>query len=199
MLFFPRMPSLTEIRRFSFAAFLFGAFLGSSSCASPLYSVAPVPKASPPDASTGAASGLEVAAAAMSEERALDQMDANLPLAGLIAVEVQISNRSSAPIPGGSLRATLHDPSGKRLSALAPKKALKKVMKFYGVRLYGVEAYARTIESYESVALNLGENIAPSESVHGVLFFDAKKSSKSTSGYTLTIEGGSGPITVQLN
>jgi hypothetical protein len=135
----------------------------------------------------------------MTDERAIAQMDANLPLAGLIAVEVKLSNQSASAIPGGSLRASLHDASGKALTLIPPKKALQQVMKFYGVRLYGKEAYARTLESYESVALHLEQNIGPSESVHGVLFFDAKASLKSTSGYRLSIEGGPAPINIQLN
>lgn len=179
-------------------AILFFASL-SLACASPIYKVAPVPRTPPPDSTTGSAGGLEVTAAAMNDERAIDQMDANLPLVGLIAVEVRIANQTSAAIPGGSLRASLHDPSGRALTPIPPKKALKKVMKYYGVRLYGIEAYARTVESYESMALHLEQNIAPSESVYGVLFFDAKTSLKSTSGYRFSISGGSAPINIQMN
>jgi hypothetical protein len=200
MIFFAPGGRMREkLKNHSLCGGLLGILVLSTACASPIYKVAPVPHAPAPEATTGSAGGLEVTAAAMTDERAIAQMDANLPLAGLIAVEVKISNQSSAAIPGKTLRALLHSPNGKALSPMEPKKALQQVMKYYGVRLYGKEAYARTIESYESVALQLEQNIAPAESVHGVLFFDAKAQVKSTSGYRLTIEGGSGPISVQLN
>jgi len=179
---------------------LFGVLLLScGACASPIYKVAPVPNSPIPDAVTGTGGGLEVTASAMSDERAIAQMDANLPLAGLIAVEIRISNKSNSSIAGGTLRALLHDPGGKSLSPIPAKKALQRVMKFYGVRLYGKESYARTIESYESVRLHLEQNIAPAESIQGVLFFDRKEPVNNTSGYRLTIEGAPGVIAVPLN
>jgi hypothetical protein len=78
----------------------------------------------------------------MSDERAIAQMDANLLLAGLIAVQVHITNSGSSAIAAGALHASLRSPSDKTLAPIAPKKALQRVMKYYGTRLYGLEAYA---------------------------------------------------------
>jgi len=172
--------------------------LALAACASPLYKVAPVPKAPSDDAPTAASGGLTVTAEAMSDERAIAQMDANLLLAGLIAVQVHITNSGSSAIAAGALHASLRSPSDKTLAPIVPKKALQRVMKYYGTRLYGLEAYARTIESYESVALHLEHGLPPSESISGVLFFDTKSPVMSTSGYRLAIQGGPGPILVEL-
>lgn len=170
-----------------------------SGCAAPIYTVAPLPKAAPPEKASATAGALEVTALALSDERAIEQFDANLPLAGLIAVDVRLINRSSAPIAISSLRMSLVDSSGRALKAIPSKKALGRVMKYYGVRLYGKEAYARTVESYAAIALSLEGDLAPSSERAGIVFFQHKGPVSDMSGYRLSIEGGPSSISLQLN
>ncbi len=168
-------------------------------CAGPLYTVAPLPK-SPPAAMAGSATGgLDVSARGLSDELAMAQFDANLPLAGLIAVEIRLTNRTGTAIAGSSLRLSLSDSTGKAMKPIAPKKALGRVMKYYGVTLYGKEAYARTLESYEAIALRLDQNLSPSDGIMGIVFFDVRTPVVDLAGYRLQIEGGPAPISLQLN
>ncbi|MEP7274502.1 MAG: hypothetical protein ABI882_23630 [Acidobacteriota bacterium] len=170
-----------------------------SSCAAPLYTVAPIPRSPPSERVTATTGALEVTALAFDDERAIERFDANLPLAGLIAVEVRLNNQGSSPIAATSLRISLLDSSGKSLRSIPPKKALSRVMKYYGVRLYGKEGYARTVASYEAIGLNLEGEISPSSERSGILFFEHKAPVTSMAGYRLSIEGGPSSISLQLN
>ena len=168
-------------------------------CVSPLYKVSPLPGSPPSDlAKSPAVAGIEIAAAALSDDRALAQFGANLPLAGVIAVEVRIANHGDQPIKLDSARFSLKDPKGRGFKPLAPKIALERVMTYYGVSLYGKEAYRLTIESYESIALNLAE-LEPREERSGILFFGARETSTGHTLLVLTLKGGPAPISLRLD
>jgi hypothetical protein len=127
----------------------------------------------------------------------MTQFGANLPLATVIAVEVRFSNRGDQPVKLDSFRFALKDASGKGLKPLAPKIALQRVMAYDGTRLYGKEAYRRTLESYESIALKL-DAIQPREERSGILFFGARESTD-LNGFVLTVKGGPAPISLRLD
>jgi hypothetical protein len=170
-----------------------------SGCAGTLYTVAPVPASPPAKTTKSEAGGLEVGALAYSDERSLSQFEANLPLAGLLAVELHLNNRSSSAIQLSSLRIKLVDSAGMTFKPIEPKKALKRVMKYYGVRLYGKESYARTVEAYQNIAIQLQGELAPSSQATGIVFFQTKKTEGDPTGYKLQIDGGPAAVSVQLN
>src|SRR6266545_3522723 len=84
-----------------------------SGCGAP-FKVAPLPKTSSTDFATEAAPGsLAVSAALLKDEdRSFAQFDANLPLAGIVAVEVQVTNRASEPLAALALKFELRDAAG---------------------------------------------------------------------------------------
>jgi len=167
-------------------------------CVSPLYKVSPLPSSPPGDlARSTPVAGLEVGAAALSEDRAMTQFGANLPIAGVIAIEVRIANHGEQPLKLDSGRFALKDASGKGLKRLTPRIALERVMTYFGVSLYGKEAYRRTLESYETIALK-PEAIQPKEERSGILFFGARESTGLT-GLVLTFKGGPAPISLKLD
>jgi len=175
-------------------------FFALSGCGAP-FKVAPLPKASPTDFATEAAPGsLAVSAALLKdEERSFAQFDANLPLAGVVAVEVQVTNRGSEPLAARALKFELRDAAGVSYKQLEPKKALERLMKFYGKSSYVKDSYRQTRESFESLALPITSPLAPQEERHGFLFFEAKRDVASLSGLTLSVIGGSTPIKLKLN
>ena len=59
--------------------------------------------------------GLDVGAVALDGERSYERFEANLPLAGVIALDVRMVNNSEAKIMTNSLRFELRDPSGAEL------------------------------------------------------------------------------------
>jgi hypothetical protein len=166
--------------------------LSLSACFGPLYNVAPLPK-TPPDemATAGAATGagLEVGALMLNDEQAYARFSANLLLAGVIAVEMRVVNRTTGPISIKQKNFILRDPEGHKLRVLEPKNALTYVMDYYGNQLYGLEAYRQTRAAYESIALATKTPLAPGEERRGMLYFALKPPVADTSGLVLTFKG----------
>jgi hypothetical protein len=166
----------------------------SMGCGGQLYKVAPLPASVPPAISTGNADGLNIGATVLEGDRSVEQFEANLPLAGVIAIDVKLINQSSEPISAKRLKFELNDE--KRFKQIQPKKALSKVIDFYGNSFYRVDARKRTQESYEAIALKLHGAIAPGETRRGFLFFETDVAK--INGLTLTVTGAGPPIYVNL-
>ncbi|MCI0338606.1 MAG: hypothetical protein L0226_13600 [Acidobacteria bacterium] len=167
-------------------------------CGGQLYKVAPLPASTPPELSTNSAGGLNLGATALDGDQSVEQFEANLPLAGVIAVDVRLQNRSSEPINANNLRFELSDGTGAKFKKIPPKKALSRVMKFDGYSFYRVDARQRTLENYEAIALKLDGVIGPQEDRRGFLFFESKTESSSFIGMTLSVTGAGIPNSLQL-
>ncbi len=167
-------------------------------CAGQLYKVAPLPASSPPDISTSNTTGLNAGATVLDDDRSLEQFEANLPMAGLVAVDVRLSNLSGQAIEANKLRFELSDGAGAAFKQITPKKALSRVMKFNGDSFYRIDARQQTRDSYHAIALKLDAALAPQEERRGFLFFESKKKPANLSGLNLTIKGAIAPISIQL-
>lgn len=169
-----------------------------AACGGRLYKVTPLPASAPPKISMSKGGGLDVGAVALDGERSYERFEANLPLAGVIAVDVRMINKSEATIMTNSLSFELRNASGATLKRIAPKKAMGAVMKYYGNKFYAKVAYQRTLEDYESVALKQGSAIEPEEELRGIVFFQTKRETTSVEGLILSVAGLTAPVNVQL-
>src|SRR5262245_33973000 len=107
---------------------LLGSLLpGLTACGARLYKVAPLPEIAPPEISMGNGGGLDIGAVALDGERSYERFEANLPLAGVIAVDVRMINRSEGTLRTSSLEFELRNSSGAALKRIDPKKALDTV------------------------------------------------------------------------
>lgn len=169
-----------------------------SACGVPLYKVAPIPQNVPIEAGkTVTVDELDVTAAALVEDdTAFERFEANLPLAGIVAVEMQLRNR--ATVATKSLNFALLDSTGKTFPLLDAKKQLKQMMKFEGVRLYSIAGRQQTIDQLQSIALPKKLILSAQEERRGVLFFHAKQDVAQLKGLTLIVKGGKQPITLRL-
>jgi len=168
-------------------------------CGGQLYNVAPLPSRAPDNVTTDSAAGFNISATAIDGDQSLERFEANLPLAGVIVVEVRLANRTQAAINAASLRFELRDAGGRSFRAIAPKKALKQVMNYYGDSFYRIDARQNTIDSYQAMALPLGSAIAPQEERRGLLFFEAPRNTTKFDGLTLSAAGAKPPISVKIN
>ncbi|HMV46279.1 MAG TPA: hypothetical protein PLD20_03375 [Blastocatellia bacterium] len=191
------------MHRRQISSFLLGlCILSSNGCGGQLYDVATRPISSPTERPTNTANGFNVSAVALDGDQALEQFDTNLPLAGVIAVDVVLANRTSSAIDAGTLRFELRAGSGNALKSLTPKAALKRVMKYYGNGFYRLDARQRTIESYEATALPLVSLISPGEERRGILFFETLYNTANLTGLALSVVGVNSriaPINIKLN
>lgn len=169
--------------------------LTNAGCGAQLYKVAPLPASRPPEVTTGNDRGLQLGAAVLEGDRSIEQFEANLPLAGVVAIDVKLVNQSSAAINAKRLRFELSD-GNDSLEEIQPKKALSKVMHFYENNFYRLDARKRTQESYEAIALNLNGTITPGEARRGFLFFELGKNNSTS--LTLTVTGAGAPISVKV-
>ena len=170
-----------------------------AACGGRLYKVAPLPASVPPEISMGKGASLDVGAVALDGERSYERFEANLPLAGVIAVDVKMINTSDVTIPVRSLRFDLRDGAGAQLKRLTPKNALGEVMKYYGVNFYAKVAYRRTLEDYESVALKQESAIESGGELRGIVFFQTKRETASVDGLILSVAGLTTPVNLELH
>ncbi len=174
------------------------ACLVLSACSGQLYKVATPPKIVPPTL-TADATALSATAKALSGDEAMQQFDANLLLAGLVAVDVRLANRTAELVQFTLLRPELHDSGNTLFKLLTPQQALKRVMRYYGNRLYAKAAYAHTLADYETLALPLTATFAPQAERRGFLFFETKADATTLTGLTLALNGLPTPITLKLD
>jgi hypothetical protein len=146
----------------------------------------------------GKGGGLDIGAVALDGERSYERFEANLPLAGVIAVDVRIVNKSEAAILTNSLKFELRNATGDACKRLTPKKALGAVMKYYGDRFYAKVAYRRTLEDYESIAFRQSASVEPEGEVRGIVFFQTQRELKSVDGFVLSVAGLTTPVNIQL-
>lgn len=167
-------------------------------CSVPLYQVAPIPKNLPPETTqTASREGLEVSAAAVTEDdQSFARFDTNLPLAGIVVVDIKLANHSHQATR--SLKFVLQDATGRKFSALEPKAALKRIMEFEGVRVYPIEGKEQTLAQLQAIALPKKMTLAAQAEKHGVLFFHVRQDAAKIKALTLRVEAGKQTITLSL-
>jgi hypothetical protein len=159
-----------------------------------LYRVSPLPEqAAGPSTDLPASSlpeGLHIEARGLDGDRSLEHFEGNLPLAGVLAVEVRLINRSDSPLSLSRLKFALFDGSGKPCSELRPERALSRVMKFYGNRIYQIEAHRETVESYRRITLTRAGELRAGEEQRGIIFYAIPPQGRLDSGFSLRVVRG---------
>lgn len=177
---------------------IFVLSLLATACGGKLYNVAPLPTQPPPDTTAQMANGLEIGAYVLEGNTAIERFEANLPLSGVIAVDVRLANKTAGALDGSGLTFELFDAMGKKFKALSSKKALDRVMKYYGVNFYPIAARQRTREDYETVALKSAGQIASGDEHRGVLYYETRRETTNVSGFRLSVAGAGAPINISL-
>lgn len=179
--------------------FMLGAFvLTLSACGGQLYKVVTPTKATPPPLAAQE-QGFIAAAQVLTSDELMEQFGANLLLAGVVAVDVRMANRTSSPVVLTNLQWNLGDGGSNLFKLLPPKKALQQVMRFYGNRLYNPGAYQQTHADYEALAFPLTGTLEPQQEHRGFLFFATKYEATGFTNLTLTAQGQGEPLQLKLN
>ncbi|MBL8207376.1 MAG: hypothetical protein JNM09_24295 [Blastocatellia bacterium] len=144
------------------------------------------------------ANSLEMTASALTEDdQAFERFETNLPLAGIVVIDLKLVNRASESTK--VLKFELQDSTGKSFPLLDAKKQLKQMMKSDGVRLYAVAGRQQTLEQLQAIALPKKLSLAAREERQGVLFFQVKRDVAQLKGLLLIVKGGKQPVTLPLN
>lgn len=147
-----------------------------TSCGS-LYKVKPAVNAPLPDDAKQSSSDLISVSAVplLTDAESQDLFEANLPLAGILPVRVEIENKSAGVIDLKKARFSLRDSSGGEWKNLSAKNTVKRVMKANGIYAYSTASKQEFLDGMNSHALNLSAPLNQNEKRQGILFFQTPK------------------------
>jgi hypothetical protein len=124
------------------------------------------------DAPVGESQGIRLQAAAVRDEDfLLETFDANLILAGILPVNVTITNRTAQPLDLHKARFEVRAIDGHSYKAAEVKPAFKRLIKYYEISTYSKPAYKKSQEDFAAYALDTTSPLAMGESRQGMLFF----------------------------
>jgi len=152
-------------------------FIGA--CGGSLYKVKPVVELPPITGELKSASGGGVnviVAPLLTDEDTQDLFEANLPLAGVLPVRIELDYESGVPVEIKKARFRLHDGAGKEWKLLKPKQAISRVLKANEVYAYNPNSRKQFEQEFAAYAIDLKSPLSESERQHqGYIFFEAPK------------------------
>jgi hypothetical protein len=181
------------------------AVVGLQGCAGALFKVKPVVELPPmPEASrTGEGGGIKLRVAPLlTDEESQELFEANLPIAGLLPVRMELVYESGVPIEIKRARFRLKDADGREWKLLSAKKATSQIMKANGISAYNPNSRKQFEKEFGAYELDTRTPLTPSERRRqGFLFFQApdKRVVESPRGLTLVIERLPQPVEIKLN
>lgn len=176
-----------------------------SGCGGALYKVKPVVELPPlsGEVKSAEAGGVKVAVAPLlSDEESQDLFEANLPLAGVLPLRVELGYESGVPVEIKKARFRLHDGAGKEWKLLTPKQAISRVLSANEVYAYNPNSRKQFEADFGAYGLDVKTALSPSERRRqGFLFFQTpdKGPVSSPQGLVLVIERLSQPLEITLN
>lgn len=150
---------------------------------------------------TVSAGGFTVRAAPLlTDEESQELFEANLPLAGLLPVRVEMLNRSGAELLFKHVRFHLRDADGREWKVLAPKQVVARILKSDQVYAYNPYSRKEFQKELGAHAFDLKAPLAAGSTRRGLIFFQSPKKEQvaSPQGLVLTIEGLPQPLELEL-
>jgi hypothetical protein len=192
---------IDKMRRSATGASLLFLTIMLGACGGSLYRVKPVVQA-PVSATTGTATagGVRLSAAPLlRDEESQGLFEANLLLAGLLPVRVEIENAGGAPLAFKRVRFRLRDESGKEWKYRTAKQAVSRILEDNAVFLYNPNSRAAFERAFQSHTLELQSPLTDTR--RGLIFFQTpkKEAVESPRGLVLTVEGLPQPLELRLN
>lgn len=174
-------------------------------CGGSLYRVKPVAElpALPDNARSVSAGGVTVRVAPLlSDEEAQELFEANLPLAGVLPVRMEMAFESGVPVEIKRARFRLRDVQGREWKLLSPKSAVSRILKANEVFAYNPHSRKEFEKEFVAYAIELKEPLTVSDRRRqGFLFFQTPKGEpvRSDQGLVLTIERLPQPVELKLD
>jgi hypothetical protein len=181
------------------------ALVGLTACSNSLYKVKPFVKLPPMPESAKTADLGSVslrAAPLLADEESQELFEANLQLAGLLPVRVEIVHNSGDVIELKKVRFHLRDASGTEWKAISAKKAIGRILDANGVYAYNPNSRKTFEKEFRAYELNLKSPLTHAERHReGFIVFQSPKKDpvESPRGLQLIIEGLGQSATLTLN
>lgn len=142
------------------------------------------------------------AAPLLSDEQTQELFEANLQLAGLLPVRLELIHNSGEPLQFKKVRLRLHDESGAEFKMISAKQAVSRILKANDITLYNPNARKNFEKDFRAYELDLKTPFTHAEGKRqGLVAFQSPKKDPVASprGLVLSIEGLAQPITLKLN
>lgn len=142
------------------------------------------------------------AAPLLTDEETQELFEANLQLAGLLPVRLEIIHKGGDVIELKKLKFRLRDNAGNDWKLISGKQAVSRILKANSVFLYNPNSRKTFEKEFRAYDFDLKTPLAHSESRrHGLIVFlsPQKEPVASPQGLTLSIEGLAQPIELKLN
>jgi len=144
------------------------------------------------------AGSIELRAGAIRDEDYLYRtFDANLILAGVLAVKVSITNGGAESVDLKSLRFSLNR-AGQSKRPIEPRRAFKSLVKYYKIKAYNPKGYKVALADFVSYGLDARVPLPPGESRWGLIFFEIAAEQPEKTGVVLSVKG-LGAVELTLN
>lgn len=192
-------------RRFISLSLLVVGVTLAISCSNSLFKVKPVTELPPlPGASrTADAGGVTVRVAPLlTDEESQDLFEANLPVAGVLPVRMELAFHSGVPVETKHARFRLRDNQNQEWKLLSPKSAISRIMKANGVLLYNPNSRKQFEQEFGAYAIDLKQPLSSEDPRRqGFLFFQTpdKRPVRNDLRLTLTVERLPQVATITLN
>jgi len=181
------------------------AIAGSSSCSGSLFKVKPASDL-PPMPATAASVNLGSisfrATPLLTDEDSQELFEANLQLAGLLPVRVEITHNGGDAVELKKVRFRLSDATDAKWKAVSAKQAIGRILKANGLFAYNPNSRKTFEQEFRAYELDLKTPLTHNEGRRrGLIIFlgPEKAPVSSPRGLVLTVEGLSQPATLKLN
>lgn len=177
----------------------------SASCNGSLYKVKPLAALPPMPTNAGSANVGSLsfrAAPLLTDEEGQALFEANVHLAGLLPVRVEIVQNGGDAIELKKLRFQLHDSSSGAWKLVSAKQAIARILKANDIYAYNPESRKTFEKEFRSYELDTKSPLSHSEGRRaGFLFFQSAKKEPVASphGLILNVEGLAQTINLSLN
>jgi hypothetical protein len=138
------------------------------------------------------------AAAVWDEEWALENFDANVILAGVLPVRVDLENTAASPAEVRKWKFELASATGGRFKRLDAKKAMKKIEGYYGITLRSKSGDALYKEDFRANELAIDTPLGAGERRQGLVFFEIPAGVDEPVVTTLTVRDREGESSLSL-
>ena len=196
---------LRPMTRLRLAIISAAVLLLCSACVGRLYRVKPVVELPPLTGDLKSASGggvNVVVAPLLTDEDSQDLFEANLPLAGVLPLRIELNHESGVPVEIKKARFHLHDGAGKEWKHLTPKQAISRILKSNEVYAYTPSSRKQFEEEFSAYGLDSKTPLSPSDRRRqGFLFFQTpdKGPVASPRGLVFVIDRLPQPVQIAIN
>lgn len=172
---------------------LLSSLVWTASCSGSLFKVKPAADLPPlpAEARSTDAGGVTVRVAPLlTDEQCQELFEANLPLAGVLPVRVELAFQNGAAVEMKKVKFHLRDSQNREWKLLSPKKAVSRIMSANDLRLYNPNSKKQFEQEFGAYAFDVKTPVAAETRRQGFLFFQTpdKKAVTSDQQLTLTVE-----------